>query len=476
MPLNRREFLNRTVGLASAALLGRSASPAAASMGATGSSYRIPATAKHLIYLFQMGAPSQPDLFDWKPELVRRAGTELPASVRRQLQFTSMSREQARFPVLPSIAKFSQRGQSGAWVSDLLPCTAGVVDRLCFIKTVCIDDVIVNHVPALNFCLTGSRLGDRPSLGAWLTYGLGRRNDSLPAFCVMISKGSGRPVDLPAFNTFFGNGFLPSEYQGVKFLPTGTPIPYLDNPGGVDRKSRRQLLADLEAMNRLTLARTGDPETAARIKQYELAHRMQSSIPELTDLSREPDSTFKLYGEDARRPGSYAHNCLIARRLVERDAICVQLMHMGWDQHQRLSKELPAQCRDTDRASAALVTDLAQRGLLDKTLVVWAGEFGRTTFIQGTPDDVRTGEFGRDHHPRCSTLWLAGGGVRPGISHGETDDYGFNVAKDPVHLHDLNATILHCMGIDHLRLTHRYQGRDFRLTDLFGKVVKKILL
>lgn len=475
MAHSRREFLKRGLGLGSAALLGRAASPALASTAAAGAGYRIPARAKHLIYLFQMGAPSQPDFFDWKPELVKRAGTDLPDSIRKGLRFTSMSRAYASYPVLPSLAKFSQRGQSGAWVSDLLPHLAGVADRICFIKTVWVEDAIINHVPAINFTFTGSRLGERPSLGAWLTYGLGRQNPNLPAFCVMISKGTGRPVDLPAYNTYFGNGFLPVEHQGVKFLPAGMPIPYLDNPRGIDRKSRRQLLDDLEAMNRLALGRSGDPETAARIKQYELAYQMQDSIPELTDLSLEPESTFKLYGDAVRRPGSFAYNCLIARRLVERGVVCVQAIHMGWDQHQRISRELPNQARDVDQASAALVADLAQRGMLDETLVVWGGEFGRSTYVQGTPFDLKSGEFGRDHHPRCSTVWLAGGGVKPGMTYGETDDYGFNIVKDPVHRHDLNATILHCMGIEHTKLTYRYQGRNFRLTDFFGKVVTGIL-
>lgn len=472
MDFSRRRFLTAALGALGTGLFKSVPGFAATTVGA---GYRIPSKAKRLIYLFQMGAPSQPDLYDWKPELVKRAGQDLPESVRKGLRFTSMSRGYARYPLLPSLSPFKQRGKSGQWISDFLPNLANVADDLCFIKTLWCEDIIVNHVPATNFALTGSRLGERPSIGAWLAYGLGQKNTNLPPFCVMISKGSGRPIDLPAFNTYFGNGFLPAEFQGTKFLPAGLPIPYLESPAGTDRQSRRQLLTDLADLNKIALARTGDEDIAARTKQYELAYQMQQSIPDLMDLSKEPESTFKLYGEDARRPGSYAFNCIIARRLMERDVVCAQLIHMGWDQHQRISKELPNQCRDVDQASAALITDLKQRGLLDETLVVWGGEFGRGTQIQGSTDDLKTGQFGRDHHPRCGTVWFAGGGVKAGYTHGITDDFGFNVVKDPVHRHDFNATVLHLLGIDHLKLTYRYQGRDFRLTDLFGKVVHEII-
>lgn len=476
MDFSRRKFLTAALGALGTGLFRGIPGTAfgSTSIGTAAAPYRIPSKAKKFIYLFQMGAPSQPDLWDWKPELVKRAGQDLPESVRKGLRFTSMSRGYARYPLLPSLAKFAPRGKSGQWVSDLLPNLANIADDLCFIKTLWCEDTILNHVPATNFALTGSRLGERPSIGAWLAYGLGVKNANLPPFCVMISKGSGRPIDLPAFNTYFGNGFLPAEFQGCKFLP-GMPIPYLESPAGTDRQSRRQLLNDLADLNKLTLARTADPETEARTKQYELAYQMQASIPDVMDLSKEPESTFKLYGEDARRPGSYARNCIIARRLMERDVTCVQLIHMGWDQHQRITKELPMQCHDIDQASAALVTDLKQRGMLDETLVAWGGEFGRGVYIQGSVDDLKTKQFGRDHHPRCGTVWMAGGGVKAGYTHGVTDDFGFNVVKDPVHRHDFNATLLHLMGIDHLKLTFRYQGRDFRLTDLFGKVVHEIV-
>jgi hypothetical protein len=330
----------------------------------------------------------------------------------------------------------------------------------------------INHDPAITFCQTGAQLAGRPSLGAWLAYGLGSESRSLPAFVALVSRGSGNPNDQPLYDRLWGSGFLPSRYQGVRFRSAGDPVLYLSNPDGVDRAMRRRQLDGIARLNRLKLAEAGDPEIATRIAQYEMAFRMQVSVPELVDLSREPESTFELYGPEARKPGSYAFNCLLARRLAERGVRCVQLFHMGWDQHRHLPAQIAGQCRDTDRASAALVQDLAQRGLLDDTLVVWGGEFGRTAYCQGTlaPDD-----YGRDHHPRCYTVWLAGGGIRAGLTHGETDDFSYNVAADPVHVHDLNATILHCLGIDHTRLTYRFQGRYYRLTDVHGKVVEPIL-
>jgi hypothetical protein len=459
----RRAFLGRSVGLAAlASLLGGEA--------ASGDEPHFKPTAKRVIYLFQSGAPSQLDLFDYKPKLKDLFGKDLPDSVRRGQRLTGMTATQDSFPVAPSKYTFRQRGRSGAWVSDLLPRTAAVADELCFIKS--LHTEAINHDPAITFAQTGAQLAGRPSLGAWVAYGLGSDAKDLPAFVVLLSQGSGNPTDQPLYDRLWGSGFLPSRYQGVKFRSQGDPVLYLANPDGVSAQSQRRLLDDLAELNGLKQAAVGDPEIATRTAQYEMAFRMQASVPALTDLSKEPASTFELYGEDARKPGTFAANCLLARRLAERDVRFIQLYHRGWDQHTNLPKQIEGQCRDTDRASAALITDLKQRGLLKDTLVVWGGEFGRTVYCQGrlTADD-----YGRDHHPRCFTVWLAGGGVRPGISHGETDDFSYNVVKDPVHVHDLNATILRCLGIDHLKLTYKYQGRHFRLTDVHGEVVKSIL-
>jgi hypothetical protein len=455
----RRAFLGRSVGMAAlASLLGKDVASGAEP------------TAKRVIYLFQSGAPSQLDLFDFKPKLKDLFGKDLPDSVRRGQRLTGMTATQESFPVAPSKYTFRQRGKSGAWVSDLLPRTAAVADELCFIKS--LNTEAINHDPAITFAQTGAQLAGRPSLGAWVAYGLGSEAKDLPAFVVLLSQGSGNPTDQPLYDRLWGSGFLPSRYQGVKFRSQGDPVLYLANPDGVSSQSQRRLLDDLAELNGLRQAAVGDPEIATRTAQYEMAFRMQASVPALTDLSKEPASTFELYGEDARKPGTFAANCLLARRLAERDVRFIQLYHRGWDQHTNLPKQIEAQCRDTDRASAALITDLKQRGLLKDTLVVWGGEFGRTVYCQGrlTADD-----YGRDHHPRCFTVWLAGGGVKPGITYGETDDFGYNVAKDPVHVHDLNATILRCLGIDHLKLTYKYQGRHFRLTDVHGEVVKSIL-
>ncbi|HKB03816.1 MAG TPA: DUF1501 domain-containing protein [Gemmataceae bacterium] len=456
-------FLGRVVGAAAlASLLNREA--------ASGGETHFTPTAKRVIYLFQSGAPSQLDLFDYKPKLRDLFGKNLPDSVRRGQRLTGMTATQESFPVAPSKYKFRQRGQSGAWVSDLFPGTAAVADELCFIKSVHTE--AINHDPAITFAQTGSQLAGRPSLGAWVAYGLGSEAQDLPAFVVLLSQGSGNPTDQPLYDRLWGSGFLPSRYQGVKFRSQGDPVLYLHNPDGVSAQGQRRLLDDLAELNGLKQAAVGDPEIATRTAQYEMAFRMQASVPALTDVSKEPASTFELYGEDARKPGTFAANCLLARRLAERGVRFIQLYHRGWDQHTNLPKQIEGQCRDTDRASAALVTDLKQRGLLKDTLVVWGGEFGRTVYCQGrlTADD-----YGRDHHPRCFTVWLAGGGVKPGISYGETDDFSYNVVKDPVHVHDLNATILRCLGIDHLKLTYKYQGRYFRLTDVHGEVVKGIL-
>lgn len=458
----RREFLTRSaVGLGALATLlreGRANAPA------------LKPTAKRIIYLFQSGAPSQLDLFDYKPGLKERFATELPDSIRQGQRLTGMTSRQQSFPVAPTKYKFAQHGRSGAWVSELMPSVAKVADDLCFVKTMHTE--AINHDPAITFCQTGAQLAGRPSIGAWITYGLGSMNQDLPAFVVLVSQGSGNPTDQPLYDRLWGTGFLPSSYQGVKFRSQGDPVLFLNNPDGVSGGQRRRTLDDLATLNKLRQETTGDTETETRIQQYEMAFRMQSSVPELTDLSKEDDKTFELYGEDARKPGTFAANCLLARRLAERDVRFIQLFHRGWDQHVKLPTQIEAQCRDTDKASAALITDLKQRGLLDDTLVVWGGEFGRTVYCQGK---LTAEDYGRDHHPRCFTIWMAGGGIKPGHTHGETDEYGYNITRDPVEVHDLNATLLHCLGIDHLQLTYRYQGRDFRLTDIHGNVVKGIL-
>jgi len=420
--------------------------------------------------LFQSGAPSQMDLFDYKPGLERFRGAELPDSVRKGQRLTGMTATQVSFPVAPSRFKFARQGKSGAWLSELLPHTARVVDDVCIVRSMHTE--AINHDPAITFFQTGAQLAGRPSIGAWLSYGLGSENRDLPAFVVMVSQGTGNRGDQPLYDRLWASGFLPTRYQGVKFRSVGDPVLHLTNPSGVDASTRRRILDDLARLNEAKLADYGDPEISTRIAQYELAYRMQSSVPELIDLSKEPESTFELYGPESRKPGSYAANCLLARRLAERGVRFIQLFHRGWDQHTTLPKQIANQCQDTDQASAALVVDLKQRGLLDDTLVVWGGEFGRTVYCQGklTADD-----YGRDHHPRCFTIWLAGGGARAGTIHGETDDHCYNITRDPVHVHDLHATILHCLGIDHTRLTFKFQGRHFRLTDVQGNVVQSIL-
>jgi hypothetical protein len=422
--------------------------------------------ARRVIYLCQSGAPSQMDLFDHKPAIAKFRGQDLPDSVRRGQRLTGMTATQDRFPIAPSIFKFARHGRSGAWVSELLPETARIVDELCFVKSMHTE--AINHDPAITFLQSGSQLAGRPSMGAWVSYGLGRQNDDLPSFVAMTS-GEG---DQPLYDRLWGAGFLPSEYQGVKLRRVGDPVLYLSDPPGLDRAARRAMLDDLAELNALRLREQGDPEIRARIAQYEMAFRMQASVPELTDVSKEPREILDLYGPDALKRGTFAANCLLARRLAERGVRFVQLYHRGWDQHTYLPRDLRRQCRDTDRPTAGLILDLKQRGLLDDTLVIWGGEFGRTVYCQGrlTEDD-----YGRDHHPRCFTVWLAGGGVRAGFCLGETDDHSYNIVKDPVEVHDLNATILHLLGLDHTRLTFQYQGRHHRLTDVHGKVVKALL-
>jgi hypothetical protein len=469
----RRHFLKGAGGwlggVALATLLDRDLAAATATGGLPGLPHFKP-KARRVIYLFQSGAPSQMDLFDYKPGLKDLRGTELPDSIRRGQRLTSMTSTQASFPVAPSRFAFARRGPCGAWLSELLPHTAKVADDLCFIKSMHTE--AINHDPAITFIQTGAQLAGRPSMGAWLAYGLGTENQDLPAFVAMVSQGTGNPADQPLYDRLWGSGFLPTKYQGIKFRSVGDPVLYLSNPPGLGEATRRRMLDDLGRLNQLKLEEEGDPEIATRIAQYELAYRMQTSVPELTDVSREPKHVFDLYGPEARRPGTFAANCLLARRLAERGVRFIQLFHRGWDQHVNLPKAIRGQCRDTDQPSAALIQDLKQRGLLEDTLVVWGGEFGRTVYCQGT---LTAEDYGRDHHPRCFTVWLAGGGVRPGYTHGETDDYCYNIVKDPVHVHDFNATLLHCLGIDHTRLTFKYQGRDFRLTDVHGNVVKQVL-
>ena len=427
-------------------------------------------TARRVIYLFQSGAPSQMELFDYKPRLKDLTGTELPDSVRSGQRLTGMTSGQTSFPVAASVFRFEQHGNSGAWVSELMPHLAKVADDLCFVKSMYTE--AINHDPAVTFFQTGFQLAGRPSIGAWLAYGLGSENRDLPAFVVMISQGSGNPNDQPLADRQWGSGFLPTKYQGVKFRSLGDPVLYLSDPSGFSSQARRRFIDDVGRLNQVEMDEFGDPEIATRIAQYEMAYKMQSSVPELTDLSKEPARTFELYGPDARKPGTFAANCLLARRMAERGVRFIQLFHRGWDQHNELPRQIPGQARDTDQASAALVQDLKERGLLKDTLVVWGGEFGRTVYCQGK---LTADNYGRDHHPRCFTMWLAGGGIQPGITFGETDDFCYNIVKNPVHVHDLHATILHVLGIDHTRLTYKFQGRAFRLTDVSGSVVKQVL-
>ena len=430
----------------------------------------FPPTAKRVIYLFQSGAPSHIDLFDWKPRLQEHYGIDLPSSVRMGQRLTGMTSGQKTFPVAPTIFKFAQHGKSGAWISELLPHTASVADEICFVKSVYTE--AINHDPAVTYIQTGSQQPGRPSIGSWLSYGLGSENQDFPAYVVLISQGTGNPNDQPLFGRLWGSGFLPSVHQGVKLRSVGDPVLYLNNPPGIDPANRREMLHGVEQLNALAEQSFGDPEINTRIAQYEMAYRMQTSVPDLMDLSKEPSSVFEMYGPDSKKPGTYAANCLLARRLIERGVRFVQLFHRGWDQHGNLPKQIAGQCKDTDQPSAALIKDLKMRGLLDDTLVIWGGEFGRTVYSQGA---LTKDNYGRDHHPRCFTRWMAGGGIKPGTTLGETDDFAYNITKDPVHIHDLNATFLRCLGIDHEKLTFRYQGRDFRLTDVHGNVVKEIL-
>jgi hypothetical protein len=473
--LNRRHFLRRSGfhlgAVALGSLLGQDmarAKPAgSAALGGLPGLPHFPPKAKRVIYLHQSGAPSQMDLFDYKPALTAKRGIELPGSIRMGQRITTMTSGQKHLPVAPSIFKFTRHGKGGVWLSELLPQTGGVVDELCIIKSM--QTEAINHDPAITFFQTGSQIAGRPSMGAWVAYGLGSMNRDLPAFIVLVSRGK---TDQPLYDRLWGSGFLPTKYQGVKLRSGKEPVLYLANPAGCSRQLRREMLDDLSQLNHAHHADTGDAEILTRVAQYELAYRMQGSVPELVEISKEPEHVLKMYGPDVHRPGSYAANCLLARRLAERGVRFIQLYHMGWDQHTNLPKDIRSQARDTDQPSAALLRDLKQRGLLDETLVVWGGEFGRTIYSQG---ELTADNYGRDHHPRCFTIWLAGGGIKPGLVYGETDDFSYNIVRDPVEVYDLNATILQLLGIEHTRLTYRFQGRDYRLTDVHGRVVRDLL-
>jgi len=464
----RRQFLNSFgMGLGAFAL-GDLLNPtcSSAGQGMLGGTHHSP-KAKRIIFLFQSGAPSQMDLFDYKPLLNEKHGTELPDSVRKGQRLTGMSGNQSSLPIAGSPFAFERHGKSGAWISDAMPHLATVADELCFIKSMHTE--AINHGPGVTFLQTGSQIPGRPSMGAWIDYGLGSDNQNLPSFVVLVSKnGSGQPL----VSRLWGSGFLPAKHQGVRFRAGADPVLYLRNPAGIDRDNRRRSLDALDQLHQLQLSQHSDPQIETRIAQYEMAFRMQASIPDVVDTADEPESVFEAYGKDSRDPGTYAANCLMARRLAERGVKFIQLYHRGWDHHAGLPKGLPTQCNKTDQASAALIRDLKQRGMLEDTLVVWGGEFGRTNYCQGklTNDD-----FGRDHHPRCFTIWMAGAGVRSGFSYGKTDEFCYNIAENPVSVHDLQATMLHLLGIDHERLTFKYQGRRFRLTDVFGKVVSDVL-
>lgn len=467
--LTRRQFLGRNaLGIGTAALATLLGRDSAASSGLPGVPHYA-ARAKRIIWLIQAGAPSQLDLFDYKPHLREQFNKDLPDSVRKGQRLTGMTSGQARLPVAPSIFKFAQHGQSGIWLSETLPHTARIADQMCVIRSLYTE--AINHDPAMTLLQTGHALAGRPSLGAWLSYGLGSDNDNLPAFIVLISQPSGPTNAQPLHERMWGAGFLPPRFQGVRFSPGKDPVLFLSNPPGITDQRRRALIDDVAALNHLKLSDYQDPETQARIDQYEMAFRMQSAVPELADLSHEPARVFDRYGPEAKKPGTFAANCILARRLTERGVRFVQLYHRGWDQHANLPSGIRSQCHDTDQPTAALVEELRERGLLEDTLIVWGGEFGRTVYSQG---NLTAEDFGRDHHPRCFSIWMAGAGVKPGIV-GETDDFSYNIVQDPVHIHDLNATVLHLLGIDHTKLIYRHQGRDYRLTDVHGQLVRGVL-
>jgi len=424
--------------------------------------------AKRVIYLFQNGAPSQLETFDYKPMLNKMMGQELPASIRNGQRLTGMTANQTKFPLVGSYYKFNQHGKNGTYISEAFPHIGSIVDEICIIKSMHTE--AINHDPALTFFQSGAQVGNRPSMGSWVSYGLGTENSNLPAFCVLLSRGKGNGQGV--YSKLWTNGFLDSVHQGVQFSSGDNPILYLQDPDGMDRVSRRKMLDKIAEMNQMEYTNFGDPEIAAKIQQYEMAYRMQTAVPEIIDTSKEPESIVKMYGPDCLVPGTYAANCLLARKLSESGVRFIQLYHQGWDQHGNLPNEMRNQALDVDQASAALIKDLKQRGLLDETLVIWGGEFGRTSFCQG---EIKEDNYGRDHHPRCFSIWMAGGGVKPGIVHGETDEFGYNIIKDPVHVHDFQATVLNLLGLDHEKLTYKFQGRRYRLTDLYGNVVKEVI-
>ena len=465
----RRQFFGkgaRGVSVAALASLMGNAAPTGGQPGVP----HFAAKAKRVIWLHQSGGPSQLDLFDYKPQLKKYHGSELPGSIRMGQRITGMTSGQASFPCAASIFKFEQVGKSGMWMSELIPHHKKIADDICLIKSVHTD--AINHDPAITFIQSGSQQPGRPSIGSWVSYGLGSETQELPSFVVLLSQQNSVNADQPLFSRLWGAGFLPSRYQGVRLRSGKDPVLYLADPAGIEREGRREMLDALQALNKMREEIYHDPEIDTRIQQYEMAYKMQASVPELTDLAKEPASTFELYGEDARKPGTYAANCLMARRLVERGVRFVQLYHKGWDQHGNLPRDLALQCKASDQGAAALVQDLKQRGMLDDTLVVWGGEFGRTVYCQGKLTDT---DYGRDHHPRNFTMWMAGGGVKRGFQLGETDDYSYNIVSEPVHIHDIQATLLHCLGVDHTKLTYKFQGRWFRLTDVHGNVVKPVL-
>ncbi len=470
--LSRRQFLNRFgMGLGGTALASLlNPASAFANNGADRGVLAAPQLApkaKRVIYLFMSGGPSQLETFDYKPLLNERNGQPLPDSVRLGQRLTGMSANQAILPLAGSIFKFAQHGKAGTWVNELLPYTAQVVDDLCIVRSLYTE--AINHDPAITFLQTGSQLSGRPSIGAWVHYGLGSDNENLPAFVVLITKGKG---DQPLYSRLWGSGWLPSQHQGVQFRSGKSPVLYLNNPDGISPETRRTMLDALRDLHQHNAERLGEADVDARIAQYEMAYRMQTSVPEVMDLSGESEATLAAYGPDARKPGSFAANCLLARRLAERGVKFVQLYHQGWDHHGGLPGGMRTQCKETDQPAAALINDLKQRGLLDDTLVIWGGEFGRTNYSQGK---LTATDYGRDHHPRCFSIWMAGGGARPGTVFGETDEFGYNVAKDGVHVHDFHATLLHLLGIQHEQLTFKFQGRRFRLTDVHGRVVPELL-
>lgn len=473
--ISRRQFVGRSAtGIGTAALatlLARSAQAGSLTdqSGLGGLPHQRPKV-RRVIWLTQAGAPSQLELLDPKPHLADQFDKDLPESIRNGQRLTGMTANQTRFPICPSIYKFKQHGQSGITLSEILPNLGRIADRMCVIRS--LHTEAINHDPAMTLLTTGHQIAGRPSLGAWLSYGLGSENENLPAFVVMISRPSGPTNAQPLHERMWGSGFLPPRYQGVRFSPGKDPVLFLSNPPGVTTTRRREMIDDVVALNRLKQTDNVDPEIQTRIDQYEMAFRMQQSVPELTDFASETESTFQAYGAESKKPGTFAANCILARRLVERGVRFVQLYHRGWDQHANLPSGIKSQCYDTDQPSAALVEDLQQRGLLDDTLVVWGGEFGRTVYSQG---QMKREDYGRDHHPRCFSMWMAGAGVKGGMTYGETDDFSYNVVKDPVHIHDLNATVLHLLGIKHQQLTYRYQGRDYRLTDVHGNIIQNIL-